>query len=613
MSSALASDVLRRWLIQMKLLFSLLMVLMIPLSTTNRVDGAGLHVATHGDDTSSGSAAHPFRTLERAQSEVRKRVQSGLQADQTVWIHQGTYELQETLVFDARDSGTEQFSVQYAALPGDVVVLSGGQQIDGWNVTRNDRWTVELPDVKPGEWFFRQLTVNDRRAIRARWPNDDGQLSIRTVSDGVNRFSFNRQLPVGELVDQNTELVVFQNWSVTRGLVTDSDAEQVSTATAMGWIGHGPATTASPGKTAFLEHARHFLDEPGEWFLDGGAGILHYIPLPSEDPANAVVVAPRLEKLVDISGTQETPVRNLHFRAIRFEHCRFALPDIGYNEIQASHFGTTLKARAFVQPVAIECTHAHDCSFQRCRFAHFNNSAVGFGIGCRANALTDCTVEEIGGTGIMIGWRGEGALEAENQSRLAADWSEPQHAPTGNIVSNCRIRRCGLDSFGAPGVFVAFSRGSQIKHNQICDLPYTGISVGFRWDTSTTSQTSCHVEKNHIFDVMKKLADGGGIYTLGLQHGTVLRGNYIHDVRRSSFAHGGAPNNGFFVDQGSKGFHFEANVVHSTSGKAVRFNKSQKEWHTWKNNHFGDMVAALPQAQAIIDQAGIESQWQGER
>ncbi len=525
-----------------------------------------------------------------------------------MWIHHGTYELKETLVFDSRDSGTEQFSVQYVAFPGDQVVLSGGQQIDNWNVTPNDRWTVELPKVKLGEWFFRQLTVNDRRAIRARWPNNEGQLRIRTVSAAVKQFTFDRQLPAGELGDQNTELVVFQNWSVTRGLVNSASAEQIATDTAMGWIGHGAATTTSPDKSAYLEHASHFLDHPGEWFLDVGSGDLHYIPLPSEDSSNAVVVAPRLEKLVEVSGSRGSPVQNLHFRDIRFEHCRFALPEIGYNEIQASHFGTTMGARSFVQPVAIECTYAHNCSFQRCRFAHFNNSAVGLGVGCRANKLSGCTIEEIGGTGVMIGWRGKGALEAGNESRLDADWSDPKDAPTGNIVSNCRIRRCGLDSFGATGVFVAFSRESHIEHNVIHDLPYTGISVGFRWDTSTTSQRSCHVENNHIFDVMKKLADGGGIYTLGLQPGTLLRGNYIHDVRRSSFAHGDAPNNGFFVDQGSKGLRFESNVVHSTSGKAVRFNISQKEWHTWKNNYFGDAAAASRQAKAIIDQAGIESQ-----
>ena len=112
------------------------------------------------------------------------------------------------------------------------------------------------------------------------------------------------------------------------------------------------------------------------------------------------------------------------------------------------------------------------------------------------------------------------------------------------------------------------------------------------------------MERNHIHDVMKLLADGGGIYTLGLQPGTVLRHNYIHDVHRSGTAHGGAPNNGFFLDQGSKGYVLEANVVCATSGDPVRFNLSERGWHTWRGNFFGAAAAAVPAAVEVVRQAG---------
>ena len=103
---------------------------------------------------------------------------------------------------------------------------------------------------------------------------------------------------------------------------------------------------------------------------------------------------------------------------------------------------------------------------------------------------------------------------------------------------------------------------------------------------------------------MKTLADGGGIYTLGFQPGTVLRGNLIHDVHRSAYAHGGAPNNGFFIDEGSKGFLFESNVVHRTSGKPVRFNQCQREWHTWNGNAFN--ADATARIAAVAQRAGLE-------
>ena len=235
-----------------------------------------------------------------------------------------------------------------------------------------------------------------------------------------------------------------------------------------------------------------------------------------------------------------------------------------------------------------------------------NGSGIGLGIGTRRNRIEGCEIVDVGGNGVMIGWRGKGDLKEGVEGRLDADWNEPTDSPTGNIVRNCLIRRCGADSFGGTAVWVAFSRGTQIMNNEISDLPYTGISVGYRWNSTVTSQTACLVEANHIFDVMKKLADGGGIYTLGLQEGTEFRGNYIHDVHRSKFAHGGAPNNGFFIDEGSKGVLFDSNVVHKTSGDAVRFNNCQRDWHEWRSNFFGDDATTGP-AQAIVAKVGVQS------
>jgi hypothetical protein len=114
------------------------------------------------------------------------------------------------------------------------------------------------------------------------------------------------------------------------------------------------------------------------------------------------------------------------------------------------------------------------------------------------------------------------------------------------------------------------------------------------------------VENNHIHDVMQQLADGGAIYTLGIQPGTVFRGNHIHDVHRRPQAVG-APNNGFFIDQASKGFHFENNVVHRTSGKAVRFNQGSEALHTWKKNFFNKDDENGEQAKAVIARAGTEA------
>lgn len=575
-----------------------------PLRGATSAPASEFYVSQAGNDAAAGTEREPFRTVDRARAEVRKKVAAGLREPVTVFLRGGTYELPETLTFGPEDGGTETLAVTYAAFPSETVVLSGGRRITNFKKDDQGRWTADLPAAEAGKWFFRQLSVNDCRAVRARWPNEDGVLRIATVVDGVKQFTFNQPLPQKSLAGQSAEMVVYENWSITRGLVTSSDEKNLTTATAMGWIGDGDNTMASPGNAVYLEDAREFLDKPGEWFLDRAAGILHYVPMQNEDPVKTVAVAPRLERLIAITGVKDRPVRNLRFEGIRFEDADFLLPAGGYNEIQAAHYGTTTKERTYVHPVAVECLYAEGCRFERCRFAHLNSSGIGFGPGCRKNAVVSCAIEDIGGNGVMVGWRGAGKLNSE---ALDADWDDPADAPAGNEVANCHIQRCGADSRGSVGIFAAFSADTRIAHNLIHDMPYTGISIGFRWNSTPTTQTRCIVENNHIFDVMKTLADGAGIYTLGFQPGTVLRGNHIHDVHRSAYAHGGAPNNGFFIDEGSKAFLFESNVVHNTSGDAVRFNQNEREWHEWKDNFLGDNEAKGKDAKKITDKAGPEA------
>ncbi len=566
--------------------------------TWHSLPAAEFFVAPNGSDGNPGTRAKPFATPARAVAAVRTLIAGGLPEDVRVIFRAGTYALTAPLVFNAADSGTAEHSITYTTNPGERVVISGGRPINNWKLAEGRTWTAELAEVKAGRWFFRQLVMNDRRAIRARWPDEDGVFQLATVDNDVKSFTFDRPLPANNLGGQDAELVVYENWSVSRARVASSDGKQLVTASPVGWIGHGNMTTASPGKPAFIEHTRAGLDQPGEWFLERASGTLTYLPAPGEDPAKVSAVAPVLTQLVKIAGTKEKPVRNLRFEDLAFEHTDFPLPAFGYSEIQAAHYGTSMSAPTYVQPVAIECAFAEEIRFVGCRLAHLNNSGIGFGPGCRSNMVVGCRIEDIGGNGVMIGWRGTGKLKDGAEGLLDADWADPAEAPVGNEVANCLIQRCGADSRGAVGIFVAFSADTRVVHNVIRNLPYSGLSIGYRWSPAPTSQVRCLAADNHIHDVMQKLADGGGIYTLGFQPGTVLRGNLIHDVHRSAYAHGGAPNNGFFIDEGSKGFLFESNVVHATAGEAVRFNQTQREWHAWKGNSFG--ADATP---AIIAQA----------
>jgi hypothetical protein len=83
-------------------------------------------------------------------------------------------------------------------------------------------------------------------------------------------------------------------------------------------------------------------------------------------------------------------------------------------------------------------------------------------------------------------------------------------------------------------------------------------------------------------NVMQKLADGAGIYTIGNQPGTILKFNYVHDISRSKNAVG-SRNNGFFFDEHSQNVFADSNIVVRIENEDYRFNTDSTKIKIGKN------------------------------
>ena len=81
---------------------------------------------------------------------------------------------------------------------------------------------------------------------------------------------------------------------------------------------------------------------------------------------------------------------------------------------------------------------------------------------------------------------------------------------------------------------------------------------------------------------MQILSDGGGIYTLGRQPGTVLSHNHIHHIPLNA---GRAQSNGIFMDQGSSGMIVRDNRIHDIAKSPIRFHKAKE--NTIQDNTLG--------------------------
>jgi hypothetical protein len=558
-----------------------------------------LWVAPDGNDQHTGTKDQPLATSNKAQQMVRRWIADGLKEDVTVWFSGGVYRLESPWVLTAEDSPGDKHSVTYAASPGESVILSGARQIKGWQPTGSGPWRCELA---AGKWPFRQLVVNGRRAVRARYPNLDEPHPFVHIAaldppreHTSSRLKFRPEQLAAWSQPAEAEIVILGSWEIIRKRLKGVDPAAGTVELASPHIVNHVSISPKLGQACYFENAREMLDRPGEWFLDRRSGELLYWPLSGEDMENAIVEAPVVERLLELHGTQQRPIKNVHFRGLRFENADWPLPKLGYYGLQAC-FHNTIDMKngeddsrqeywTYVDP-AVRWQYAHRCSLRDGAIQHTSGGGISVGIGCHDNVVEGNLVADVGANGIMVGEPWAWRYEQDRDCKIPAE-----DVARNNRVANNHVRDCGVCYHGGVGIWDGFTDSTTIAHNEVHSLPYTGISVGFIWRDWPTVCRNNLVEFNHVYDVVNWLGDSGGIYMLGRQPGTTIRSNLVHATGYSTQSCrelvGGR---GIYFDQGSTGFRAENNVVYDVPGPAMYFNtgKTTVENHKWANNSFID-------------------------
>ena len=254
-----------------------------------------------------------------------------------------------------------------------------------------------------------------------------------------------------------------------------------------------------------------------------------------------------------MAGAPDRPVEAVRFEGVSFEQS--AVPE-AEPAVQA----------AVSVPGALVLRHARGVAIEDGRLAGLGGYAVEIGEGCRDVRVAGSELVDLGAGGVKV-----------DGSDAAGD---PAGRTSGVRITDDTIHAIGRVFPSAVGVLVRHASDVEIAHDAIYDTYYTAISAGWVWGYAPSVTNAVRIVKNDIHDIGQGvLSDMGGVYTLGIQPGSVVRGNHVRDVRAAGY--GGWA---IYPDEGSSHIVIEDNVAHDTTGHV--FHQHYGNENVVRNNVF---------------------------
>lgn len=542
-------------------------------------------ISPKGSDFNDGTRQSPKATLTSALRQAREwrrtednRIQGGI----TIYMEGGTYAFHEPVFIRPEDSGTKESPTTIRSVGDEKVILSGGISINGWK-KQGKVWVADVPVFNGRPLDFRQLWVNGKKAVRARDVEDFEKMNRICSVDEKNEILYVPAVSIRRLIDNKgnlkakyAEMVLHQMWCVANLRIRSVEVQGDSAAIRF----HQPesriqfehpwprpmVTTDGHNSAFYLTNARELQDVPGEWYHDIDARKVYYYPREGEKMQEAEVIVPAVETLVRVEGTLDRPVCHIRFEKITFSYTTWMRPsEKGHVPLQAGMYLTDgyridpkMQRNYLNHPLdnqgwlgrpaaAVRVVAAKQIDFERCRFEHLGSTGLDYEEAVQGGVVRGCLFRDIAGNGLLVG----SFSPAAHETHLPYDPADRREVCTQQQINNCYFTEIGNEDWGCLAIAAGYVGDVNIEHNEISEVPYSGISLGWGWTQTVNCMRNNRVHANLIHHYAKHMYDVAGIYTLGSQPKSYVTENCVHSIYKPGYVHD--PNHWFYLytDEGS--------------------------------------------------------------
>ena len=559
------------------------------------------HVSPENTKNGKGTLKSPFNSIHAAREKVAK-VNRDMKEDIVVYLHGGTYNLTGPVEFKAEDSGTNGHTITYKAYKDEVPVISGGVKVTGWekvdeniykakldrdtklrtlfvNGNRKRMAGTEEPVTGMGEWGKFEVAGDEEWAFDAGYSID----GIKFRSRDVHSF---RNAEDVELVQNNvwTEKILCVRETEQTGDTTILKLQQPygAIATSMAWAGR-----IKYHDNFLVRNAYELLDTPGEFYFNKQSKTLYYFSS-GEDMEKAEVIAPASAGLIRIEGTStQSRVKNIRFEGISFSYDHWQLMEIegshAFAGIQSIGMAIQFVSDGNWHPTEYNCVgvprgtieikNAEYITFENNRFEGLSSAtAINMVNDVKNSVVNGNYFHDLLGNSVNVGHPqhykiGDGELFAPEVEGLCEKID----------ITNNYLRNVSLDFRQVEGITAFFVADVKIDHNDIAGTAYGAVTIGWWWGNSgippSTMAKNNSMSFNRAGNTHLALKDGGIIYALGEQPGSVIEGNYLYNGPRC-----------IYPDDGSAYWTIKRNVILNNHSKYTIW------LHLWRDNCHDNVV-----------------------